>query len=193
MGVFLWARYPCTCSSFSPSPLQGYLAHKKPPPPPDPTVGPYLGSYGGPRGGGRFLMSEVLNRGAPTAFFSKESPGFICAGCVSCAVRVSSRTMHVWDFPKSCGPPGYHLRSMTRFKRRGGQPPGTGRRCPTRVCDAAVPQESAASCPSVQRLPRMVVRPGTALEATRGKTDGFFRPTPIQMPPRRGGICGRLT
>ena len=33
------------------SPLQGYLAHKKPPPPKDPTVGTSLGPYGGPLGG----------------------------------------------------------------------------------------------------------------------------------------------
>ena len=36
--------------------VQGYLAHKEHPPP---TVGLYLGSYGVPRGGGLFLMSEV--------------------------------------------------------------------------------------------------------------------------------------
>ena len=38
---------------------QGYLAHKNPHPPLDPTVGLYLGSYGGPRGGALFLMNEV--------------------------------------------------------------------------------------------------------------------------------------
>jgi len=38
--------------------LQGYLAHKKHPPQ-DPTVGLCLGPHGGPRWGGRFLMSEV--------------------------------------------------------------------------------------------------------------------------------------
>ena len=38
--------------------LHGYLAHKKTPPP-DPTVGLCLETYGGPRGGVRFLMSEV--------------------------------------------------------------------------------------------------------------------------------------
>ena len=32
--------------------IQEYLAHKKPPPPKDPTVGPCLWSYGGPRWGG---------------------------------------------------------------------------------------------------------------------------------------------
>jgi len=32
----------------------------------------------------------------------------------------------------------------------------------------------------------------TTLEATQGQIDGFFSP-PIQMPPRRGGICGKLT
>ena len=32
--------------------LQGYLAYKKTRPSQDPTVGLYLGSYGGPRGGG---------------------------------------------------------------------------------------------------------------------------------------------
>ena len=36
--------------------LQGYLAHKKQPPP---RTLPCLGTYGGPRGGGLFLMSEV--------------------------------------------------------------------------------------------------------------------------------------
>ena len=34
--------------------VQGYLAHKTPPPQ-DPTVGPCLGPCGGPRGGGGFL------------------------------------------------------------------------------------------------------------------------------------------
>ena len=38
--------------------LQGYLAHKNPPPPQDPTVGLYLGPYDGPWGGG-VLMGEV--------------------------------------------------------------------------------------------------------------------------------------
>ena len=32
---------------------------KNPPPSQDPTVGLNLGSYGGPKGGGLFLMSEV--------------------------------------------------------------------------------------------------------------------------------------
>jgi hypothetical protein len=35
--------------------VQGYLAHKKRPPPEDPTVGLCLAPYGGPRGGGCFL------------------------------------------------------------------------------------------------------------------------------------------
>ena len=39
--------------------LQGYLAHNPPSPPKNPTIGLYLGSYGGPRGGGLFLMGEV--------------------------------------------------------------------------------------------------------------------------------------
>jgi hypothetical protein len=34
---------------FSVEGIQGYLAHKKTPPPQDPTVGRCLGSYGGPR------------------------------------------------------------------------------------------------------------------------------------------------
>ena len=38
--------------------LQGYLAHKKHPPPRT-LQWDFLGSYGGPRGGGRFLMIEV--------------------------------------------------------------------------------------------------------------------------------------
>ena len=38
--------------------LQGYLAHEKHPPPRT-LQKDYLGSYGGPRGGGLFLMSEV--------------------------------------------------------------------------------------------------------------------------------------
>jgi hypothetical protein len=32
--------------------VHGYLADKKQPPPQDPTVGPFLGSYGNPRGEG---------------------------------------------------------------------------------------------------------------------------------------------
>ena len=36
----------------APQPLQGYLAHKKPP---FPRTLPYLEPYGGPRGGGGFL------------------------------------------------------------------------------------------------------------------------------------------
>ena len=32
--------------------VQGYLAHKNPPPPQNPTVALYLGTYGGPRGVG---------------------------------------------------------------------------------------------------------------------------------------------
>ena len=39
--------------------LQGYLAHKKTPTPWDPTVGLSPGSYDGPTGGRRFLMSQV--------------------------------------------------------------------------------------------------------------------------------------
>jgi len=35
--------------------LQGHLAHKKQPPPQDPTVGPCLGPYGGPGEGVSFL------------------------------------------------------------------------------------------------------------------------------------------
>ena len=42
--------------------LQGYLAHKTPPPPKDPTVGPCLGSYGGSRGG-----AVSYERGTPVA------------------------------------------------------------------------------------------------------------------------------
>ena len=42
------------------TPVQGCLAHKEPPLPRDPTVGPCLRSYGGPRGGGRFFLSEVV-------------------------------------------------------------------------------------------------------------------------------------
>ena len=38
---------------------QGYLAEKKKHPPQDPTLGPCLGLYGGPGGGGLFLRSEV--------------------------------------------------------------------------------------------------------------------------------------
>ena len=38
--------------------LQGYLAHKRPPPPYDPTSGLCLGPYGGPRGGGCFLCAR---------------------------------------------------------------------------------------------------------------------------------------
>ena len=60
-----------------PPAAQGYLVHKKTPnplgppftgvprseenaSPYDPTVGPCLRLYGGPKGEGRFLMSEVL-------------------------------------------------------------------------------------------------------------------------------------
>ena len=44
---------------YDPEKLQGYLAHKKQPPPEDPTAGLCLGPYGGPIGGGQFLVSEV--------------------------------------------------------------------------------------------------------------------------------------
>ena len=39
--------------------LTGVPRPQEPPPSSDPTVGLYLGSYGGPKGGGLFLMSEV--------------------------------------------------------------------------------------------------------------------------------------
>ena len=45
--------------AFSMSEVQGYHAHKNPPPSWDPTAGLCLGPYGGPGGGGLFLMSEV--------------------------------------------------------------------------------------------------------------------------------------
>ena len=39
--------------------VQGYLTHKRKKSSWDPTVGLYLGSSGGPKEGGLFLMSEV--------------------------------------------------------------------------------------------------------------------------------------
>ena len=39
--------------------VPGYLAHKKQPPPKDPTKGLSVGPYGGPRRGRLFLVSEV--------------------------------------------------------------------------------------------------------------------------------------
>ena len=62
--------------------VQGYLAHKNNLPPYDPTVALCLGLYGGPRGGGRFLMREVPLyarvlgvRAAVSRFFITLKPG----------------------------------------------------------------------------------------------------------------------
>ena len=53
------SREPSSVRNRARETLQGYLAYKKPPSRRTPTVGPCLGSYGSPRGGGRFLMRQV--------------------------------------------------------------------------------------------------------------------------------------
>ena len=53
----VWCRFPNTWTGSRVDGVQGYLAHKKQPTPG--TLQLSLGPYGGPGGGGAFLMSEV--------------------------------------------------------------------------------------------------------------------------------------
>jgi len=67
----------------SPPGVHGYLAHKKTPPPQDPTVGLCLGPYGGPRG-----WAFSYERGTPVGASKQQEPAPRCGTLAQVSVFV---------------------------------------------------------------------------------------------------------
>ena len=146
---------------FLPTPLvQGYLAHKKTPPPYDPTVTLCLGHYGVPGGVGVFLWARYpcTQAFAPTTLPAM-SQNFQRSWCViyktAHSLRdgvvdadVEERLVAVYDEVKSCRPVNF-TDSVSR------ELPPRGSREPPRLAEGgALPYEGARHCPGFSKASR---------------------------------------